>query len=667
MLSVGSQVGAAVVSNFKDSVNSSRELPELEVLSESGPESVISTIPFHQIDSKRISESGITDISDALKRIPGVNLRDYGGAGGLKTVSVRGLGSQHTGVTYDGIPLSDLRSGEIDLSRYSLNNLSSIALASGDNDDIFGPARNLTTASTIFISSLKESDVQTRSKEIEVRMKSGSFQLYNPFLHIGSSNGTNLSISATSEFFHAKNDYPFTLTNGGIETKEKRTNSRMNSVHAEINAHYSPTITSTLSAKIYYYDNSRQLPGPVIYYTKEANEHLHDRNFFGQARWRQKFSSKISLMALAKFNWAASRYQDIDGIYPGGKLDQNYIQRETFASTSLLYLPAPNWATDYSADWFFNNLSSNLPSERRPYRNSILQSVSAKYSTDRITAILRLLYSIYLNRSKEKTGRNDNNAQIKDNFFRLSPSFSFSVKPLTCFPLYIRGGYKNIYRLPTFNELYFDNYGTVSLKPEITDQWNIGVTLSERNIPHIKDITIIIDGYINHVKDKIVAIPYNLFKWSMTNLGNVRIYGIDISFDTEIELRNSQSILLNCTYSYQRAQPRTSPDMLDWMKQVAYTPLNSGSASMSWLNPWVNIALHATGTSARYTTNSNIPSTRIAGYADFGVSLSHYFHLKKGGIDLRADILNILDKQYQIVARYPMPGRSWTASIGYKF
>ena len=82
-----------------------------------------STAPMHVIDRHDMSVMGITDMADALHRLPGITLRDYGGAGGMKTVSVRGFGTKHTGVSYDGVMLSECQSGEIDLSRYSLDNV----------------------------------------------------------------------------------------------------------------------------------------------------------------------------------------------------------------------------------------------------------------------------------------------------------------------------------------------------------------------------------------------------------------------------------------------------------------------------------------------------------------------------------------------------------------
>ena len=43
-----------------------------------------------------------TSVADALKYFSGVQIKDYGGLGGLKTVNVRSLGSQHVGVYLDG-------------------------------------------------------------------------------------------------------------------------------------------------------------------------------------------------------------------------------------------------------------------------------------------------------------------------------------------------------------------------------------------------------------------------------------------------------------------------------------------------------------------------------------------------------------------------------------
>ena len=87
-------------------------------------------IALYVNQQQNLNTAGITDIADALNRMPGITIRDYGGAGGMKTVSVRSFGTQHTGVSYDGIMLSDCQSGQIDLSRYSLETSTTYRLSS---------------------------------------------------------------------------------------------------------------------------------------------------------------------------------------------------------------------------------------------------------------------------------------------------------------------------------------------------------------------------------------------------------------------------------------------------------------------------------------------------------------------------------------------------------
>lgn len=634
------------------------ELPHIEVLSSKDKRILSSSTPYHTFDAEKIKISGIADISDAMRRMPGVNLRDYGGAGGLKTISVRGLGSEHTAVVYDGVVLSDCQSGQIDLARYSIDNVKTLSLFAGDNDDIFIPARAAASASSLYVSSFTAPVDNENDFRMKAQMKAGSFGFYNPYIRVSDGNGKGFSYSANAEYIHSENDYPFTLKNGSLVTKEKRENSMMNSWNAEINGRYRFGDNSTLTAKLYYYDNSRDLPGQVIYYVDSSDEHLRERNFFGQMQYRGRLSSAISISASGKFNFATSRYEDIDGKYPGGKLDNYYLQRETYFTGSILYMALPGLSFNYSADWAWNNLSSNLMSNIRPYRNSILQTLAVKWNNRRFSVMARGLYSIYLNDAKDgDAGKNDS---------RLSPSVSVNFKPMDDRSFYVRASYKNIFRVPTFNEAYFDNYGSINLDPEITDQVNVGLTYRLPFISWLPDFSLTCDGYLNHVKNKIIAIPYNMFVWTMTNLGKVRVFGLDVTLNSTFAFDKRNSLVLIGSYSYQRAQPRTNPDSREWMKQVAYIPLNSGSASISWLNPWANIALHGMGCSARYTTNQNLAGTRVSGYWDIGISIFRDFKIRSNKLEIKGELLNILDKQYEIIARYPMPGRSWKFTLEYE-
>ena len=643
------------------------ELEGVTVTESQRRHTLTSTAPLHLLDRRDMLSMGITDMADALHRLPGITLRDYGGAGGMKTVSVRGFGAKHTGVSYDGVMLSECQSGEIDLSRYSLDNVEGLSLTIGDNDDIFIPARQSSTPAVLNIETLRMRTDDTRP-HLTAQVKQGSFGLISPFVRYEQNLSNRFAFSLVGEYTYADNDYPYSIQNGNETVSDRRSNSRMNSWHGELNFLYQTNRVSRLSGKLYYYDNDHQLPGQVHYYTNLSGEALRDRNAFGQLLYQTRWDDKLSLKWLAKYNWAESVYRD--RMMQGGVNDASYWQREVYSSAVLLYTPDERWAMDYSMDYAFNNLngSSWRTLVGKPYRHTMLQSATAKYQSRRLKVIVRLLLSLYLNGQSEMpaTTRQDVQQNSADNMQRLSPSLSVSYKLLADQDLYVRASYKNIFRSPTFNESYYYHYGSTNLKPESTDQLNVGVTytapLSRRNM-----LTVTLDGYYNHVKDMIVAVPQNMFVWTCVNLDKVRSYGLDATMRASRQVAEGHQVAVVGSYSYQRVEDRNNPDATTYGYQVAYMPRHQGSLSVSYENPWVNVSLHGTSVSSRWPNNNHYEGTLIAGYTDCGATLWRQFRWHRHQLEARFDLKNVFDKHYEIVANYPMPGRNYQISINYKF
>lgn len=628
-----------------------RYLQNIEVIGQRQQQRLSSTAPLQMLKHEDFKIQGVTDIADALHRLPGITLRDYGGAGGMKTVSVRGFGAQHTSVIYDGIALSDCQSGQIDLARYSLDNVESVSLVVGDQDEIFIPAREVSTAATLSIQTFQKPN-DDHTAHLTAQMRVGSFGYANPFLRYSQNLSSSFGVQVMGEYIYADNDYPFTLYNVSLKSKEKRSHSRMNSGHGEVNFSWTPTVSSQLDGKLYYYDNDRQLPGIVRYYTNDSKETERDRNAFGQLAFKTGNRENLWFSAKTKFNWSTSDYKD--GSYPDGIKDQIYWQREYYATASLLYRPTEKWALDYSADYSYNNLNSSEQDDIRPFRHTILQSAGAKYQWNKLKAIARALYTISLNDAKMGEGGK--------NVRRLSPSVSLSYQISDSPTLYIRGSYKNIFRMPNFTELYFRHYGSADLNPENTDQLNLGFTWQQSYCQQ-GSFALTVDGYWNHVKDKIVAVPYNMFMWTNINVGKVRVLGTDITLNAEHQLNKKQALRINGNYTFQRVSNRTNPEASTYNLQIAYIPKHTGSLSLSWENPWANLTFHSTGVSERWATNQHYQDTDIKGYIECGLTAYHTFMLKKQKLELRGDLKNLFNKQYEIVGHYPMPGRSWQLSM----
>ncbi len=611
---------------------------------------VTSTAPLHLLDRKDMLTMGVTDIADALHRLPGITLRDYGGAGGMKTVSVRGFGAKHTGVSYDGVMLSECQSGEIDLSRYSLDNVESISLVIGDNDDIFIPARQSSVPAILNIQTLRLPTADTKP-HLTTQVKFGSFGYISPFLRYEQNFSDKFAFSAMAEYTYAKNDYPFEL----FDKTDYRTNNRMSTGHGELNFLWNINKMNRLSGKMYYYDNDRQLPGVVHYNTNVCQESLHEQNFFGQLLYQTHNHSGWSLKWHAKFNWHVSDYED--PLIPNRNNDATYWQREVYTSAAVLYTPSEQWAFDYSADYAFNNLSSSSPRtvDSRPYRHTILQSATAKFHNQRLTVLGRLLYSLYLNDAKDGASAR--------NMRRLSPSISLSYKLLPDYDFFVRASYKNIFRSPTFNESYYFHYGSTDLLPESTDQFNLGLTWKGKLSAFNCQLTA--DGYYNHVKDMIVAVPYNMFIWTCVNVGKVRVLGLDITANSQWQMTKNQSLVLSGSYSYQRAENRTNPTSPFYKYQIAYIPEHSGSVALGWENPWLSLSLHGSSICRRWANNQHTDGSMIDGYWDMGLTVWHTFQWGHQKLEARFDLKNLFDTQYEIVHFYPMPGRSWQISFKY--
>lgn len=74
------------------------ELQQVDVSAEKRPSVVRSLTPVQIVEGEEIARLGYQSLADVVRRFAGVAVKDYGGIGGLKTVSIRSLGANHTAV-----------------------------------------------------------------------------------------------------------------------------------------------------------------------------------------------------------------------------------------------------------------------------------------------------------------------------------------------------------------------------------------------------------------------------------------------------------------------------------------------------------------------------------------------------------------------------------------
>ena len=157
-------------------------IPEVTVSDIYQTREVRSTAPLQLFSKEALKNLHALQVSDAVKHFAGVTVKDYGGIGGLKTVSIRSLGAQHTAVGYDGIAITDCQTGQIDIGRFSLDNVDQLSLSNGQSDNIFQPARffAFAAAGILNIQTLTPRFEKGKRTNISAAFKTGSWGLVNP-------------------------------------------------------------------------------------------------------------------------------------------------------------------------------------------------------------------------------------------------------------------------------------------------------------------------------------------------------------------------------------------------------------------------------------------------------------------------------------------------------
>ncbi len=646
---------SSVQAQTGDTLSYVQEIPEITVIAAGAAPALRSAVPLQVLQQSDMARYGVVDISDALRRFSGVNVKDYGGVGGLKTVSVRSFGAQHTAVAYDGVPVTDAQNGQIDLSRFSLDQIEQLTLAIGETEDIFVSAKMFASPALLKIgSSIPEFGKQ--DYHLTAQLKAGSFGMVNPYLRYSRKLSDRITLSLYGDYTHADGKFPFTLTNGNLVTREKRSNTASDSYRTEMNLYTTPGLNSTLNYKFYYYDSDRQLPGAVILYNPYNKEKLREQNLFTQLLYKTRLNSSWSMQFTTKYNWAASRYSDKSVNYAGGIYRQNYFQREYYASAVLLFRPLRPLSFSYAADYSYNDLTSDIDNFCYPERHTILQALAANYTTTRFTATGTLLGSFYRNRVR--TGEHPGHPS------RISPSLSVMYRPFPEKGLRLRVSYKDIFRMPTFNENYFDRSGSRHLKPERVKQFNAGISYETGAAGRPYYFSVTVDGYYNTIQDKIVSMP-RMFIWSVINMGEVKTAGVDLNLNTRIVPTAGYSCSISGNYTYQHAVDRTTPKESYYGHQIPYTPPHSGAIAFGFETPYLNLAYTLTGSAERYYLPQNSPANRIGSYTEHGISLHRSFTVKKTTLLVRGDLINLSDKQYEIVHSFPMPGRTYKFTINF--
>ncbi len=573
-------------------------------------------------------------VAGAVRRFTGIQLKDYGGVGGLKTVNVRSLGSEHVGVFIGGLQIDNAQNMQVDLGRFSAESFESVALFNGQKSRRLQSAKEYASGSALYLEPIRPAKDSWR-----VRVHGGSFLTANASLRRDKL-WKNLRMSAGGEALYSAGRYRYRF----FDTTLVRENSDIRSLRLDGRIE-GKLLGGDWNLMLYGYGSERGFPGPVIRRASGfpfSAERQADRDAFLQGGWSGDISRNYAAAVRFKLADSFTHYNSHPEKNPMAlPYDLRFRQSSAYISIAQSLTLGESWSADFASDAQRTVLEADRNYAVKPERTTLAAVLAGRYAGERFRAALHLLWQ----------GAWD--AAV----FRgaLMPSASVHWSPLKW--LELEAFAKRSCRLPSFNDLYYIAVGNVQLRPEYVIQTGVDLRIQSGHLG------LRVSPYYNRVTDKIVALPTaSQFRWSMLNIGLVDIYGADTKLEAcwsagDVELKGC------LRYTFQKALDHSDPGRSTYGLQIPYAPVHSGSftARAAWRGWTLDWDTSVTG--HRWSSTSSAADYYLPPWSVSSLNLSKTV----GKISAGAIVNNIFNAQYQIVKGYPMPGVSVMLNFGLRF
>ena len=633
----------------------SRRLDEVVVTARKPNDDII---PAQTLSGEELHRLNSNSVADALRYFSGVQVKDYGGVGGIKTVNIRSMGTNHTGVVYDGVELGNAQNGQIDLGQFSLDNIEALSLYNGQKSEILQPAKDFGSAGTIYMRTRTPFFDEGETYHARATVRTGSFDLLNPSALVELKLSQRVSASLSAEWINSSGKYKFRYRRVNpagelaYDTIATRQNGDINATRIELNTHGSLN-NGSWTFKVYNYNSERGVPGAIVNNVWRRGERIWDTNSFAQGRYTGYFG-KFTTLNNIKYAFYRTHYVNNDDKQV--KIDNLYKQKEIYFSSANEYAITDFWRISASYDFMWNTLDADVYDFVKPDRISQYLSAATALNLDRFKIQASALGTFIHDRIKGQQAPSDKHV--------FSPAVFMNGYPLRNKDFSIRLFYKQSFRMPTFNDLYYADMGNSKLSPERVTQYNIGLLYEHNSSSIISGARISTDMYYNRVKDKIVAYPKGQqFRWTMLNLGLVDIRGIDFTGLITLNPFRDFYLTVRGQYTFQRAIDITNPADNYYRDQIPYIPRHSGSAVVNaqWRGWGLNYSWIYVG--ERYNQQENIRYNYTQPWYTSDISVSKDFKL--GRVSLRGllEVNNLLSQDYDVILNYPMPKRNYRVTL----
>lgn len=614
-------------------------------------------------------------VAEAMSTMAGLQVRDYGGVGGLKTIDVRGMGTSHTGVFCDGMPLSNEQNGQVDLGRFATGAFERVELYHGGASNMMQSARQWAAGNSVeMVSRRPEFADSARFGRVAAALRAGSFGRVEPSVRWERRFRRGFALTTDAAYLHAHGRYTFrlrkTFPDGSVayDTTAVREGGDISAFRAEMNLFSPVESAAKWQAKAYVYTSERGIPAAIVNNVWGSSQRQGDTDIWIQGRWQRTFGNRYTLRLAGKGVMERLHYRNPDTLQL--RVDRTFTQPALYLSAvHRVALGRGTYGAHYefavATDYAFNTLHQssrwNLPygSLQHPKRHTLMSAVVGSMSWRNWRTVATFHHTFTADAT-------DLQPEVRRQHF-LSPVVMSTLRPLPS--LSLRAMVRRHQRRPTFNELYYHEIGNVSLLPEQCWQYCVGGDFERTFCQRAWTFSLSADAFLHWITDKIVAVPRGSgqWRWMMLNVGKVFSRGIDLKGKVVWRVTGAMTFDVSAHYSFIRAEDRSDstdndPQFGTFRGQIPYLPRHAGGLTVLWSWGDVSLSYVWSGVGERYRSSANTPGNRLRPWNTHDVSLLLAVP-RVPWLRFSAACYNISGRQYEVVPNYPMPQRHFLLGI----
>jgi vitamin B12 transporter len=583
----------------------------------------------NSIDSALVSAYSNSNLSSLLSENTGIFIKGYG-LGGIATPSFRGTGAGHTMIDWNGININSPMLGQSDLSLFPVGLIDNIKILYG------GASMQLNYGAlggTINLETKPDWDKKTL---VSANSSIGSFGRYSGFIKVKT--GNNKIESVTKGFFlRSENNFRYLNTVSGTEPLWQTSTNNQVRQKGFIQELYFNTSEGTISARVWYQASDRNLPGSMLTTQPNSGESQFDESL--RTILNYDFSKRKSNF-LFTGAWVFNRLNYLNNLAS--------INSKNLAETLTLKASFENQIGESTRIKFVLDEqsgsvnSNNYHSTKRRNTTGLTASIDRQKDNLGITLLVR---------------------EIIDRQHFLSPDFSAGAR-LRLFDgmdYFLKASISRNSKVPTMNDLYWSPGGNADLKNEYALIYEVTYEMAHK-ISEPVNIKYDLSAFHYSIKDMIQWHPGEYSFWTADNIQSVHSTGLESSLLLNY-VQNRLNAGFKAAYSFTRAisgGPRIQNDVTIG-KQLVYIPENQIKGSFRigygfFYSTWI-----ADFTGKRFITVDN--TKYLPGYFVNNLLTGVKFPWKSSSIDIGFTIDNLFNQDYQSVAFYPLPGRSYSVKI----